>query len=167
MLFNFPQPLFPKLCVLLTLAYLVFTPGTSTAAKFLRGNGVTLFKVRDETINLLGKSDMYFFSPEHPPLTEPARKAIDWAIDEKKKYGVHKQHHLNISTRSLCSPIHYRQTDTVLVTGVDGELTTAYLLLGIWSQKGSAGRQILETLGFNEDKAKQVAESVSFETRIL
>uniref|UniRef100_A0A1J3GBF6 Clp protease-related protein, chloroplastic n=1 Tax=Noccaea caerulescens TaxID=107243 RepID=A0A1J3GBF6_NOCCA len=109
----------------------ILVEGTSTAAKFLRGNGVTLFKVRDETIDLLGKSDMYFFSPEHPPLTEPARKAIDWAIDEKKK------------------------------SGVDGELTTAYLLLGIWSQKGSAGRQILETLGFNEDKAKQVAESMN------
>uniref|UniRef100_A0A1J3F3R7 Clp protease-related protein, chloroplastic n=1 Tax=Noccaea caerulescens TaxID=107243 RepID=A0A1J3F3R7_NOCCA len=109
----------------------ILVEGTSSAAKFLRGNGVTLFKVRDETIDLLGKSDMYFFSPEHPPLTEPARKAIDWAIDEKKK------------------------------SGVDGELTTAYLLLGIWSQKGSAGRQILETLGFNEDKAKQVAESMN------
>lgn len=48
----------------------------------------TLFKVRDETINLLGKSDMYFFSPEHPPLTEPAGKAIEWAVDEKKKSGV-------------------------------------------------------------------------------
>ncbi|CAN6804389.1 unnamed protein product [Brassica oleracea] len=61
---------------------------TTAAAKLLRGNGVTLFKVRDETINLLGKSDMYFFSPEHPPLTEPAGKAIDWAVDEKKKSGV-------------------------------------------------------------------------------
>lgn len=46
---------------------------------------------------------------------------------------------------------------------MDGELTTAYLLLGVWSQKDSAGRQILEALGFNEDKAKQVAEAVSFE----
>ncbi|VVA92604.1 unnamed protein product [Arabis nemorensis] len=109
----------------------ILVEGTSTAAKFLRGNGVTLFKVRDEAINLLGKSDMFFFSPEHPPLTEPARKAIDWAIDEKKK------------------------------SGVDGELTTAYLLLGIWSQKESAGRQILETLGFNEDKAKEVAKSMN------
>lgn len=85
-----------------------FTSGTSTAAKFLRGNGVTLFKVRDETINLLGKSDMYFFSPEHPPLTEPARKAIDWAIDEKKKSGVYK--HLSISGSFFCFfPIHYNQ----------------------------------------------------------
>ena len=35
-------------------------------SSFLRGNGVTLFKVREEIIKLLGKSDMYFFSPEHP-----------------------------------------------------------------------------------------------------
>ncbi|KAF3597834.1 hypothetical protein DY000_02027304 [Brassica cretica] len=109
----------------------ILVEGTSTAARFLRGNGITLFKVRDEIIKLLGKSDMYFFSPEHPPLTEPARKAVDWAIDEKKK------------------------------SGVDGELTTAYLLLGVWSQKDSAGRQILEALGFNEDKAKQVAEAMN------
>ena len=68
---------------------LFFISGTSTAAKFLRANGITLFKVRDEIIKLLGKSDMYFFSLEHPPLTEPARKAVDWAIDEKKKSGVH------------------------------------------------------------------------------
>lgn len=61
--------------------------GTSEAAKFLRANGITLFKVREETVNLLGKSDMYFFSPEHPPLTEPAQRALDWAIDEKLKSG--------------------------------------------------------------------------------
>ncbi|KAF3526989.1 hypothetical protein F2Q69_00046821 [Brassica cretica] len=35
-------------------------------SSFLRGNGVTLFKAREEIIKLLGKSDMYFFSPEHP-----------------------------------------------------------------------------------------------------
>ncbi|EOA18373.1 hypothetical protein CARUB_v10006894mg [Capsella rubella] len=109
----------------------ILVEGTSTVAKFLRGNGVTLFKVRDETISLLGKSDMYFFSPEHPPLTEPAQKAIAWAIDEKNK------------------------------SAVDGELTTAYLLLGIWSQKDSAGHQILEKLGFDEDKAKEVEKSMN------
>ena len=53
----------------------------------MRANGITLFKVRDETVELLGKSDMYYFSPEHPPLTEPAQRALDWAIDEKLKSG--------------------------------------------------------------------------------
>lgn len=57
------------------------------AAKLLRESGVTLFKVREETVRLLGKSDMYIFSPEHPPLTEPAHRAIDWAINEKLKSG--------------------------------------------------------------------------------
>lgn len=57
------------------------------AAKLLRESGVTLFKVREETVKLLGKSDMYIFSPEHPPLTEAAQKAIDWAINEKLKSG--------------------------------------------------------------------------------
>lgn len=68
------------------LNHLIF-PGTSLAAKLLRESGVTLFKVREETVRLLGKSDMYIFSPEHPPLTEPARRAIDWAINEKLKSG--------------------------------------------------------------------------------
>lgn len=67
---------------------LKFDPaGTSLAAKFLRENGITLFKVRDEIVRLIGKSDMYFFSPEHPPLTEPAQKALDWAVEEKLKSG--------------------------------------------------------------------------------
>lgn len=67
--------------------HLLILPGTSLAAKLLRESGVTLFKVREETVKLLGKSDMYIFSPEHPPLTEPARRAIDWAINEKLKSG--------------------------------------------------------------------------------
>ncbi|XP_058102215.1 uncharacterized protein LOC131246284 [Magnolia sinica] len=59
--------------------------GTSVASKFLCANGITLFKVREGTIKLLGKSDMYYFNPEHPPLTEPAQRALNWALDEKMK----------------------------------------------------------------------------------
>ncbi|MCD7460768.1 ATP-dependent Clp protease ATP-binding subunit clpt1, chloroplastic [Datura stramonium] len=65
----------------------ILVEGTSLAAKFLRANGVTLLKVRDEIVNLLGRSDMYFFSPEHPPLTKPAQSALDRAVDEKLKSG--------------------------------------------------------------------------------
>lgn len=65
----------------------IFFSGTSISAKFLRANGITLFKVRDETVNLLGKSDLYVFSPEHPPLTEPAKRALKWALDQKLKSG--------------------------------------------------------------------------------
>ncbi|XP_010519201.1 PREDICTED: ATP-dependent Clp protease ATP-binding subunit CLPT1, chloroplastic [Tarenaya hassleriana] len=111
----------------------ILVEGTSIAAKFLRENGITLFKVRDETLNLLGKSDMYFFSPEHPPLTEPAQKSIDWAVDEKTK------------------------------SGIDGEITTAYMVLGIWAQKQSAGHKILESLGFNDEKAKELAKVMNDE----
>ncbi|KAK9665623.1 hypothetical protein RND81_14G124400 [Saponaria officinalis] len=106
----------------------ILVEGTSQASKFLRANGVTLFKVRDETVSLLGKSDMYFFSPEHPPLTEPAQKALDWAIDQKLK------------------------------SGESGEITVTHLLLGIWAQKESAGHQILESLGFNEEKATELSK---------
>ena len=38
-------------------------------------------------MKLLGKADFYFFSPEHPPLTEDAQRALDWAVDEKIKSG--------------------------------------------------------------------------------
>lgn len=108
----------------------MLTEGTSQAARYLRANGITLFGVRDETIKLLGKADMYFFSPEHPPLTEPAQKALDWAVDEKRK------------------------------TGNEGEVTTTHLLLGIWAQKGSAGHDVLAALGFDDKKAKELEEAL-------
>ncbi|TKY45051.1 Clp protease-related protein [Spatholobus suberectus] len=108
----------------------ILVEGTSKAAKFLRGNGITLFKVREETVELLGKSDMYYFSPEHPPLTEPAQKALDWAIEEKLK------------------------------SGEEGEINVTHLLLGIWSQKESAGQKILAALGFNDEKAKELTKTI-------
>ncbi|KAM1443246.1 hypothetical protein ACFX2I_039545 [Malus domestica] len=109
---------------------LLLTSGTSLAAKFLRANGITLFKVRDETVNLLGKSDMYYFSPEHPPLTEPAQRALDWAFDQKLK------------------------------SGENGEITVTHLLLGIWSEKESASYKILASLGFDDDKATELSKSM-------
>ncbi|KAJ7975578.1 ATP-dependent Clp protease ATP-binding subunit CLPT1, chloroplastic-like [Quillaja saponaria] len=111
----------------------ILVEGTSIAAKFLRASGITLFKVREETVELLGKSDMYFFSPEHPPLTEPAQKALDWAVDEKLK------------------------------SGEGGEITTTHLLLGIWSEEESAGHRIMASLGFDDEKAKELAKSINEE----
>ncbi|KAJ1431354.1 Clp, N-terminal [Sesbania bispinosa] len=108
----------------------ILVEGTSKAAKFLRANGITLFKVREETVDLLGKSDMYFFSPEHPPLTEPAQKALDWAINEKLK------------------------------SGEEGEINVTHILLGIWSQEESAGQKIMASLGFNDEKAKELAKMI-------
>ncbi|XP_024029086.1 ATP-dependent Clp protease ATP-binding subunit CLPT2, chloroplastic [Morus notabilis] len=104
----------------------ILVEGTSLAAKFLRANGITLLKVREETIKLLGKADMYFFSAEHPPLTEDAQRVLDWAIDKKIK------------------------------SGDSGEITTSYLLLGIWSEVNSPGHKIMATLGFNDEKAKEL-----------
>ncbi|CAI0404330.1 unnamed protein product [Linum tenue] len=66
----------------------ILIEGTSSAAKFLRANGITFFKVRQEIVDLLGKSDLFFFSPEHPPLTEQAQRALDKAIEEKLKSGI-------------------------------------------------------------------------------
>lgn len=64
-----------------------FLVGTNFASKFLWANGITLLKVREETVKLLGRGDFFFSSPEHPPLTEDAQKALDWALDEKLKSG--------------------------------------------------------------------------------
>ncbi|XP_050225659.1 ATP-dependent Clp protease ATP-binding subunit CLPT1, chloroplastic [Mercurialis annua] len=111
----------------------ILIEGTSPAAKFLRANGITFFKVREEIVNLLGKSDLYFFSPEHPPLTEQAQRALDWAVDENLK------------------------------SGEDGEITTTHILLGLWSEVESAGHKVLETLGFNNEKAKELMESMNGE----
>ncbi|TYJ41443.1 hypothetical protein E1A91_A03G021300v1, partial [Gossypium mustelinum] len=109
----------------------ILIEGTNLAAKFLRANGITLFKVRDETVKLLGKGDMFFFSPEHPPLTEDAQRALDWAVDEKLK------------------------------SGGDGEITTTHLLLGIWSEVESPGHKILAALGFNDAKSKELTSMSS------
>ncbi|XP_059290234.1 ATP-dependent Clp protease ATP-binding subunit CLPT2, chloroplastic-like [Lycium ferocissimum] len=109
----------------------ILIEGTNFASKYLRGNGITLFKVREETIKIRGKADLFYFSPEHPPLTEDAQKALDWALDEKLK------------------------------SGQNGEITTTHLLLGVWSQQGSPGYKVLATLGFNDEKAKELENVIS------
>ena len=48
--------------------------------------------------------------------------------------------------------------------GKDGEITTTHMLLGIWSEKESAGHKILATLGFNDEKASELAKSISIHT---
>nr|XP_043606074.1 ATP-dependent Clp protease ATP-binding subunit CLPT2, chloroplastic-like [Erigeron canadensis] len=109
----------------------ILVEGTNRASKLLRANGFTLMKVREEAIKLIGKPDYFFFSPEHPPLTEAAQKALDWAVDEKLK------------------------------SGDDGEITTCHLLLGVWSEKEAAGCKIMVTLGFNDDIAKELHSLIS------
>lgn len=47
------------------------------------------------------------------------------------------------------------------IAGEDGEVTTTHLLLGIWSEKDSAGYKIMTSLGFDDEKAKELAKSVS------
>ncbi|KAL6177162.1 hypothetical protein ACLB2K_048688 [Fragaria x ananassa] len=109
----------------------ILIEGTTLASKFLRSNGVTLFKVREETVKLLGKADMWFFSPEHPTLTDEAQRVLDWAFDKKIK------------------------------SGGSGEITTSHLLLGIWYEVDSPGQKIMATLGFNEEKAKELESLIS------
>ncbi|XP_047327256.1 ATP-dependent Clp protease ATP-binding subunit CLPT2, chloroplastic [Impatiens glandulifera] len=115
----------------------ILIEGTNVAAKFLRANGITFLKVRDEASTLLAKADMYYFSPEHPPLTEDAQRALDWAVDEKLK------------------------------SDENGEITTAHLLLGVWSQEESSpGHKIMASLGFTDEKAKELKSLIS-ETKFI
>lgn len=47
------------------------------------------------------------------------------------------------------------------ITGEPGEVTTTLLLLGIWLEKESAGYKIMATLGFDDEKAKELEKHVS------
>ncbi|WJX71611.1 ATP-dependent Clp protease ATP-binding subunit clpt1, chloroplastic, variant 2 [Trifolium repens] len=111
----------------------ILIEGTSRAAKFLRANGITFLKVQEQTFELLGKSDYFFSSPVPPPLTEPLQKALDWAVNEKLKSDL----------------------------GEEGETNVTHLLLGIWSQEESAGRKVLAALGFNDEKAEEIAKTAA------
>lgn len=109
----------------------ILIEGTNFASKYLRGNGITLMKIREETIKLLGKGDFYYFNAKEPPLTEAAQKALDWAVDEKLK------------------------------SGDNGEITTTHVLLGVWTQRESPGYKVLAALGFNDEKAKELENVIS------
>ncbi|KAH7514077.1 hypothetical protein FEM48_Zijuj11G0050200 [Ziziphus jujuba var. spinosa] len=135
----------------------ILIEGTSLAAKFLRANGVTLLKVREETIKLLGKGDMYFFSPEHPPLTEDAQRALDRAVDKK----ITSEKFWNMSCESN-SILIIRLKAIGRRLGDNGEITTTHILLGIWSEVESPGHKILSAFGFSDEKAKEL-ESLSSE----
>lgn len=52
-------------------------------------------------------------------------------------------------------------------TGEGGEITTTHLLLGIWSEEESAGHKILASLGFDDEKAKELSKSVSFRVQVF
>ncbi|CAJ2666878.1 unnamed protein product [Trifolium pratense] len=109
----------------------ILIEGTSKAAKFLRANGITFFKVQEQTLELLGKSNYFFSTPRPTPLTEPLKKVLDSAVNEKLK------------------------------SGEEGETNVTHLLLAIWSQEESAGRKILATLGFNDEKAEEIAKTAA------
>lgn len=54
----------------------------------MRAHGITLFKVRDESVKVLGEANVYEITPEHPPMTDEAQRALDWAVDQKLKSGL-------------------------------------------------------------------------------
>ncbi|XP_058778238.1 ATP-dependent Clp protease ATP-binding subunit CLPT2, chloroplastic-like [Vicia villosa] len=111
----------------------VLVEGTNLANKFLRANGITIFKVRDEIVKVVGKNEIFSVPPvpERPPMTEDAQKALDWAVDKKLK------------------------------SDDGGEVTTTHIILGIWSEVDSPGHKILSNLGFDDKKAKELESSIS------
>jgi hypothetical protein len=48
-------------------------------------------QVKQETVKLLGKGDMYYNPPEHPPITEPGKKALEAAHSYHKSLSGKKQ----------------------------------------------------------------------------
>lgn len=42
-----------------------------------------------------------------------------------------------------------------------GEISTAHIILGIWSEVDSPGHKILSNLGFNDNKAKELESTIS------
>ncbi|MCI04676.1 ATP-dependent Clp protease ATP-binding subunit clpA-like protein, partial [Trifolium medium] len=56
---------------------------TNLANKFLRANGITLFKVKDEMDKLLGEADRFALTGVHPQITDDAQRALDWAKSRK------------------------------------------------------------------------------------
>ncbi|GAU20706.1 hypothetical protein TSUD_231200 [Trifolium subterraneum] len=114
-----------------TLILGVLLEGTNVANKFLRANGITIFKVKDEMDKVLGKADMFAITGERPRTTDDAQRALDWAVNKKLK------------------------------SGESGEVTTEHIILGIWSEVDSAGHKILSNLGINEEKVKELEALIS------
>ncbi|GLJ56608.1 hypothetical protein SUGI_1238970 [Cryptomeria japonica] len=66
----------------------ILMEGTSLTVKFLRANGFTLSKVREEMISLIGLPSIWDTKVEAEiPVSEDAQKALDLAIEEKIKLG--------------------------------------------------------------------------------
>lgn len=107
----------------------ILMEGTSPTARFLWANGITFSKVKEESIKLIGLPKRWeSHFLTQVPLSEHAQKALDSAVEEKIKLG---------------------ESD---------EVTTSHMLLGIWAQKGSTGQKVLATLGFDDEKAKEVSQ---------
>jgi hypothetical protein len=59
-----------------------------------QGRGMRICRgvqVKQETVKLLGKGDMYYNPPEHPPITEPGKKALEAAHSYHKSLSGKKQ----------------------------------------------------------------------------
>ncbi|KVH95486.1 Clp, N-terminal [Cynara cardunculus var. scolymus] len=132
----------------------ILVEGTNRASKLLRADGFTLSKVREEAIKLIGEPDYFYFSPEHPPLTESAQKALDWAVDEKLKSGK------SLHFCQLFRLLHLKVLSLYALRD-DGEITTSHLLLGVWLEEEAAGHKIMATLGFNDEKAEELRSVIS------
>lgn len=115
----------------------ILTEGTSHGAKYLRANGVRVFEMRDEVVELLGRADMFFLSEEHPPLTQAALDALTWAVEDHKN------------------------------AGGEGEVGVERVVLGVWAQEESAGKALLQKLGFTEENAEELRKYVAEGSKLV
>jgi len=78
----------PSICCL-TFDYILLSfSGTSKVAKFLRANGITYLKVREQTLEILGKSDYFYSSLWYLLWLDHFRKPSIGALNEKLKSGM-------------------------------------------------------------------------------
>lgn len=80
-------------------------------------------------------------------------------LDAKIERQMWKQVHLSGDMASIIRLLFTCTCDEF--AGEDGEVTVAHMALGIWSVKESAGHKVMATLGFDDEKAKELAKFVS------
>lgn len=56
--------------------------------------------------------------------------------------------------------VMYKNKHYAWNAGDGGEVTTAHMLLGVWSQEESPGRKILASLGLNDEKVKELKSKI-------
>ncbi|GJZ98078.1 ATP-dependent Clp protease ATP-binding subunit ClpT2, chloroplastic-like protein [Tanacetum coccineum] len=128
--------------------------------EWLGGKGVTRLPVGLKVSNTRPISATISFSlpTANPERVSSSDNVPQWSLKGIKSFAMGE-----LEARKL----KFATTGTeailmgILVEGVDGEITTSHLLLGVWYQKEAAGHTIMATLGFNDEKAQELHSVIS------